>query len=354
MVNNTAAVDTANNAIVISGIDPADEIVRGEQLDYESGGVGAKPIGGLTSGSTYYVTDVISTQTQSDGTLTQEVRLASAQPIALGISQINKNSVQSLSQLQLSTFDSSAVSNGSAGNLTINNSLLSMPLVNGDVVTYVGTSTPVALNNLGATFARSAGGDTITRTDGGPTWDAEGLIAGEQIVISNAASAANDATYTIKSISSDGSTLTLTAANQVTAGADPAFSLATTPTAPALIGGLTNAQQYTVSIVNGQVLLQDLANSSAYIKFSAQGAGLQGFTLLRNTFSFSPATAVDPSADTITLANNTLQTGDVVIYNTDTEHLRVDAESVRLSPTDPPRRPQVGIGQHRPTPRSTD
>jgi hypothetical protein len=59
-------------------------------------------------------------------------------------------------------------------------------------------------------FANDADGDTMTLPDTGPTWTSFGFSAGDAIVVSGASAVANDAAFTIASISPDGYTLTLT------------------------------------------------------------------------------------------------------------------------------------------------
>ena len=64
------------------------------------------------------------------------------------------------------------------------------------------------------TFTHNAGGgDTISRSAG--SWTLDGFQAGEQIEISGTGQANNDGTYTIASISADGTTLTLVAGDQL-------------------------------------------------------------------------------------------------------------------------------------------
>jgi hypothetical protein len=80
----------------------------------------------------------------------------------------------------------------------------------------------------GLTFARNSAGDTITRNDVDGNWITDGFAPGQTILLSNTTSTngnlTNNGSFTIKSVSADGKTLTLTAANTVvpTDGIEPA------------------------------------------------------------------------------------------------------------------------------------
>src|SRR5262249_48229922 len=67
-------------------------------------------------------------------------------------------------------------------------------------------------------FAQNPLGDTITRNDGG-NWTSDGFVAGQNIIISGTTATlnglTNNALFTIKSVSLDGKTLTLTVRNTV-------------------------------------------------------------------------------------------------------------------------------------------
>jgi Ca2+-binding RTX toxin-like protein len=67
-------------------------------------------------------------------------------------------------------------------------------------------------------FARNSTGDTIKRTDGG-NWTSDGFAAGQSFWLSGTTSTkgnlTNNGSFTIKSVSGDGKTLTLTTANTV-------------------------------------------------------------------------------------------------------------------------------------------
>ena len=69
-------------------------------------------------------------------------------------------------------------------------------------------------------------------------------------------------------------------------------------------------------LVGGKVQLRDLT-TNATVAFTTAGAGIQGFTFLLPTLTFTPSTAVDADRDTITVANHGLKTGDMVLYTTD-------------------------------------
>ena len=308
----SAQVNVANDTVTLAGIDPAAPLARGDQLTYAAG---TAPVGGLTDGQAYTVADV-ATVAAADGTLTQTVHLARAATLDLDASQVTPTSTQTLGRVTLSTFSSTAVGQDASKNLTVSNAALTVPLTTGQVVTYVGPSSPITVQNVAGTFARNGSGDTVTRTDGGTGWGALGLQAGLQVQITNATGSSNG-TFTVKSISGDGKTLTFTQANVVTAGPASSFTLTTVP---ALIGNLTQGTRYTVVVTNGQVEFRDPTNSAALVKYASAGSGLQGFSLLTDVQSFRPATAVDAAAATIAIPNHGYRTGDLLVYHTDPTH----------------------------------
>ncbi len=75
--------------------------------------------------------------------------------------------------------------------------------ITSDVSSYLGQ----------VTFARNAGGDTMTLPASGPTWTSLGFAPGDTISVSGAIAAANNSNFIIASISGD--TLTLTASDVV-------------------------------------------------------------------------------------------------------------------------------------------
>ena len=102
-------------------------------------------------------------------------------------------------------------------------------------------------------FARNATGDTIARSSG--SWTTDGFAAGQTIQLSGTTSTngnlTNNGAFTIASVSSDGKTLTLTAANTVvpTVGTEPATFMVT---GNFLVTGFANG--------GTTVLLQGLTN----------------------------------------------------------------------------------------------
>ncbi len=69
--------------------------------------------------------------------------------------------------------------------------------------------------------ANNAVGDTLTLPSTGPTWTSFGFAPGDAIMVSGASATANDAAFTIASISPDGYTLTLTASYVVEPETEP-------------------------------------------------------------------------------------------------------------------------------------
>ena len=340
--NAATGVNTANETITLTGIDEDEALERGQQINYVPA-AGQTPIGGLTAGATYVVADVISSEEQADGTLTQTIRLAKGASLDIDGEESRFNSEHTLSKVSLSTFDAAAVSKNAANELTLNNAALTTPLRTGDLVTYLAPNSANSLKNLGAQFTRSATGDTIKRTDGGPNFIAAGLLPGERITLAN--TGGSDGTYTIKSISDDGNTLTLVEANRLTAGAVAGFNLTTAGPTPTAIGGLTPGETYlAITDNNGVVRFQDPDQSGVFIKFSSAGAGLQGFTLKRNPQTFRPSVAIDPTADTIDLPNHGYQTGDTVLYHSD-PNLPVTRDLYNYTKADPSNPKLVGTAE---------
>ncbi len=71
------------------------------------------------------------------------------------------------------------------------------------------------------TFANNAGGDTLTLPNTGPTWTSFGFTPNDVIIVSGASAKANDAAFTVASISPDGYTLTLTTSYVVEPETEP-------------------------------------------------------------------------------------------------------------------------------------
>ncbi len=129
----------------------------------------------MIDGQEYVVADVENVPTGTSFTGTQKIRLATAMPLDLDAQQVLASSVQTLGKLALASFPSSSVLPDSANNLSINLSGLST----GTKVTYLGPNSPVTELNITANFQRQATGDTITRTDGGRSWEGLGLYVGK-------------------------------------------------------------------------------------------------------------------------------------------------------------------------------
>jgi hypothetical protein len=89
------------------------------------------------------------------------------------------------------------------------------------------------------------------------------------------------------------------------------------------IPGLKQGHQYKVHLApEGKITLSDPAasNPTATVPLTGKGSGTQLFVYSDNVQSFMPSTAVDSTADTITLPDHGLNTGDAVIYAVDPNH----------------------------------
>ena len=90
----------------------------------------------------------------------------------------------------------------------------------------------------------------------------------------------------------------------------------TQPTAAALVGGLVVGREYEVDIAGGFVKLRDPSTGS-FVAFTTAGVGVHGFAYRLAQKTFTAKTAVNNALDTITITNHGLQTGDLVVYESD-------------------------------------
>ena len=330
----SAAVDLARDTVTFANVNPAAAVRRGDTLTYAPGAGTA--IGGLVAGQTYTVADV-ATVTAADGRLTQTVHLANAATLDLDGAQTSVDSRQTLGRLALATTPATAVGKA-GGDLTLAGLRLAdgstltdqTQLPAGTLFTYVGPNSPVSARQVAAAFARSAGGDTITRADGGTSFHALGLFAGEQVTIADAVDAAgksvggDNGTFTVKAISADGNTLTLVQANALTTGAVAAFSLDAAAGNPPGVANLVQGTPYATTVVGGTVKLYDPAIQIAgqpikYVPYAGggSGGGVLGFSYTDDVQTFSPRSAVNADNGTVTVPGHGFKTGDLLYYHTD-------------------------------------
>ena len=90
------------------------------------------------------------------------------------------------------------------------------------------------------------------------------------------------------------------------------------------IGSLADGFQYTVHKLSANVFqFLDPSNNNAVTALTVPtGATLHELDYFSQVFSFKPATAVDPTQDTIALPSHGLLTGQAVIYQTGSNERR--------------------------------
>ena len=84
------------------------------------------------------------------------------------------------------------------------------------------------------------------------------------------------------------------------------------------IGGLTDTNNYLANVIDPNTFQLLDPTSNQVVPISDPGvAGTQSFSWISNIYTFDPTVAVTGETAEINLPGNTLQNGDIVIYNTD-------------------------------------
>ncbi|HET8784222.1 MAG TPA: hypothetical protein VFM38_01200, partial [Candidatus Limnocylindrales bacterium] len=316
-------VSVADNTITIS-VPESLKLTRGQLVTYKAGA--SPPIGGLVDGHAYViekVEDVSSAEVDDETFVTQKVRLAYGVTLDLDATQVNPLSTHTIEKVALVTFPSAAVQDDGNGELEISG--LSGTFTTGMKVRYLGPSSSTWIDVEKGSFVRDAAGDRIVITTGTP-WNLQPIYPAEEIQVKGGV---NDGLIVhAGSVSADGLTLFLLEANYVTAATDVAISIQTQPTAAKPINntntdlGLVVGKTYDVVMDGAFLKLVDPDNPGACpgagcVAFVNSGVGVHGFAYTLAAKAFTAKTAVDSSADTITIASHGLQTGDLVIYTTD-------------------------------------
>ena len=181
-------------------------------------------------------------------------------------------------------------------------------LSTGTKVKYLGPNSPVSEENITANFQRSATGDTITRTDGGRSWEQLGLYIGQTIQLADAGG--NSRVFRVKGFGANSATLIVQEFNTVTNGSVKGFTLRTTVTEEGINAnfqrqasgdtitrtdskswlqlGLTNGQQIEIADANGASQSWTIKSISGSTLILAQANAvtngtLTGFHLQDNT-----------------------------------------------------------------------
>ena len=295
--NSAQVVNVADNSITLAGIPSENPIERGQKLVYHAEGNTA--IGGLVEGNEYVVADVENVPAGNTFTGTQKIRLATTLPLDLDASQVLSNSTQTLGKLALAPFSSSAVAADASNNLSIGLSGLN----SGTKVTYLGPNSPVTELNITATFQRLATGDTITRTDGGRSWEQLGLYIGQTIQLADAAG--NSRVFRVKGFGSNRQTLIVQESNAVSAGDFTGFSLKTTVTEEDINANFQRqASGDTITRTDGKNWLQLGLSTGQQIELVPSSGASKSWTI--KSFSPDGKTLVLAQANAVT---NGLLTG---------------------------------------------
>jgi hypothetical protein len=150
---------------------------------------------------------------------------------------------------------------------------------------------------LSVTFARSPLGDTISRNDGG-NWSTDGFTTGQTIVVSGTAN--NDRTYTIAGVSLNGSTLTLTVANTVTAEGPETASISGdvgVVTNGGAVGVVSNISPSTLTLINiGPGFAALGSGSYTVVQWNRLGNGAPDFVFpVANPYQYAGNNVIDAS-----------------------------------------------------------
>ena len=305
--DSSSTVNLTNNTIDL----PSNGLQSGDQVTYTAGTLAdtvahpggvveaATPIGGLTSGQTYYAL--------TDGG--DQVQLASAPVLQLDPTGTNPQSTQTLNVVSALDLDIGAINSS-------NNSiyLAGNGFNTGDLVTYNdhGNTAISGLTN-GATYVVNALDGSDFQLETVSTRAVVTIAQGSALGNQSFTDGTNTQSLNLATIS--GNVIT-TAGHGLTNGQTVVYrDLAGTGDD---IGGLADSTSYTVQVLNA-TQFELLDTSGQPIALSAPAAsGVQEFGYLGQALSFNPTTAVDPTSGEITVASTTgLATGAAVIYNTD-------------------------------------
>ena len=300
-------VDVDNNTINL----PGNGLQSGDQVTYTAGNLArtaaqpggvvqpATPIGGLTSGQSYYVL--------TDGP--NLVQLANAPVLQLDPAGTNPQSTQTLNVVSALDLDIGAIN-------STNNSiyLAGNGFSTGDQITYdANGNTAITGLTSGATYVVNALDGSDIQLENLATGDVVAIAQGSALGKQTFTDGTNAQSLVLASI--DGATIN-TASQGPTDGETVVYrDLAG---AGDDIGGLTDSTSYTVKVLNaGQFQLLD--DNGQPITLSAPAAsGTQEFGYLGQALKFNPTTDVDPASGEITVASTAgLIPGAAVIYDTD-------------------------------------
>ena len=319
-----AHVDYANNSIVL----PNSHLTDGEAVMYSNGnptggGGNAADIGGLSStqsGNTnnYYV-QVVAPNT---------IKLANAPSIALGsytpIGNAAGTALGNYGAQRTLTFQPSNVIVSAGSPLSPGEIHFSTPdeFTEGEPVTFSPGTAGTAPTGLTANYTylvHVVNANTISLEDP--------RNGNAPVVVTDQGTGPQTLTYTtplqslgqVETINFDPSGVN-TGNGQITFAAPDGLANndvvdylgGSTSTAP---GGLQQNYDYLVNVVNPTTIsLLDPQNNNAPVVLTSQGTGAQGFTYQKFVY-FDPATAVNPTNNTITIPNHGLQTGSLVYYH---------------------------------------
>ncbi len=163
------------------------------------------------------------------------------------------------------------------------------------------------------TFTPNATGDTMALATG--TWASLGFAAGGLITVTGDANAANDGTFTIASISSDGSTLTLTVSNVLTSEQNAEVEVENGPTGNYAAGNYQGQVTFANSSTGDTLTLPDTGPTWAELGFLS-GIAMAGDAIV---VSGASETANDASFTIASVSGYTLTLQQSYVLSPETE-----------------------------------
>ena len=293
---------------------PGNRLAPGDQVTYTANTISdptasalgvqetpATPIGGLTSGATYYALPTDS----------NDVQLANAPVIAVDGTGTNANSTQTLGVVTALNLDFNAID---SSNNTIY--LAGNGFNTGDQITYTAHgNTPIAGLTSGDTYTVNAvdGSDFQLKTSSGQV---VAISQGSALGLQTFTDGTNVQTLNLATVS--GNLITTAASNLTGLTSDATVAYEDLAGASDGIGGLTAGTTYIVHKSSPTTFEFLDANNNPIALTTPAGPGTQEFGYVSQSLTFNPSTGVSATTGEITVPSTAnLSNGAEVIYQTD-------------------------------------